>query len=316
MNSDLQGIHIIATGRYIPPKVVTNDDLSEIVDTNDEWIRQRTGIERRHFSDGEKNVDMAVKAAKMAIDHAGIDTSELAACVTATFSPDYFVPSVACMIQKELELPDDIPSFDINAACSGFIYGMQVARGMLLQSPKKYALVVGSEIISKFLDMEDRGTCVLFGDGAGAAIIELSDEKKYVSYLGAGGNDEYIFCPNADEEKRKVHMDGSKVFRFAVSTVPKCINNVLDKAGISKDDVDFYVCHQANKRIIENVAAKLDIPLEKFYMNLQEYGNTSAASVPIVLSEMNDKGLLRPGMKIVCVGFGAGLTWAGVLIEW
>lgn len=316
MNPELKGIHIIATGHYAPPKVVTNDDLSQIVDTSDEWIRKRTGIERRHFSEGEKNVDIAVKAAQMAIEHADIDLNDLAACIVATFSPDYFVPSVACLIQKELGLPEDMPSFDINAACSGFLYALQVARGMLLQSEKKYALVVGSEIISKVLDMEDRGTCILFGDGAGAAIIELSDEKQYVSYLGARGNDEYIFCPNADGEKHTVHMDGSAVFRFAVSTVPMCINKVLEKAGISKDDVDFYVCHQANRRIIESVAAKLDIPIEKFYMNLQEYGNTSAASVPIAISEMNDAGLFKPGMKILSVGFGAGLTWAGALMEW
>lgn len=316
MNPKLEGIHIVATGHYAPPKVVTNDDLSRIVDTNDEWIRQRTGIERRHFTEGEKNLDIALKAARMAIEHADIDLNDFAACIVATFSPDYFVPSVACMLQKELGLPEDIPSFDLNAACSGFLYALQVARGMLLQSEKKYALVIGSEIISKVLDMEDRSTCILFGDGAGAAIIELSEEKKYVSYLGARGNDEYIVCPNADGERHVVHMEGNAVFRFAVSTVPMCINKVLEKAGVDKDDVDFYVCHQANKRIIESVAAKLDLPLEKFYMNLQEYGNTSAASVPIVLSEMNNAGMFKPGMKIVCVGFGAGLTWAGALIEW
>lgn len=316
MQPALPGIHVIATGHYAPPKVVTNDDLSQLVDTNDEWIRKRTGIERRHFSEGEKNRDIAVKAARMALDQAGIDKNELAVCIVATFSPDYYSPSVSCMVQKELELPEEMPSFDINAACSGFLYALQAARGMLLQSEKRYALVVGSEVISKVLDMEDRGTCILFGDGAGAAVIELSSKKRYVSYLGARGNDEYIVCPNADGEKRKVQMDGGAVFRFAVSTVPKCIEKVLEQADIQKDDVDYYICHQANKRIIESVASKLGLPLDKFYMNLQEYGNTSAASVPIVLSEMNSAGLLKPGMKLVCVGFGAGLTWAGALIEW
>ncbi len=316
MIPNLPGIHIVATGHYAPPKVVTNDDLSEIIDTNDEWIKKRTGIERRHFSEGETNTDIAVNAAKEALANSGIDVNDLAACIVATFSPDYYSPSVACMVHKELGLPEDVPAFDINAACSGFIYGLEVARGILLQSEKKYLLLCGSEIISKVLDMEDRGTCILFGDGAGAVVIELSEDKQYVSYLGAKGNSDYIFVPNADDEKRKVHMEGNNVFRFAVTTVPKCIEEVLKKANLSKDEVTHYVCHQANKRIIEGVASKLDIPIEKFYMNLMEYGNTSAASVPIVLSEMNKDGMLKPGDKIVCVGFGAGLTWAGVLIEW
>ncbi len=316
MKPEMKGIHVVATGHYAPGNVVTNDDLSKIVETNDEWIRQRTGIERRHFTEGEKNSDIAYKAAKMALEKSGIDVNDLAALVVATFSPDYFVPSVACILQRELELPTDIPCFDLNAACSGFLYAIQVARGLLLQSRKRYALVIGSEVISKVLDMDDRGTCILFGDGAGAAVIELDETKKYFSYLGAEGNEEYIYCPNADEEKRKVHMDGAKVFKFAVSTVPKCINGVLEESGLTKDDIDYFVCHQANKRIIESVAQRLDIPMEKFYLNLQEYGNTSAASIPIALSEMEEKGLIKKGMKLICVGFGAGLTWGGALIEW
>lgn len=316
MQPTLPGIHIVATGHYAPEKVITNDDLSHIVDTSDEWIRKRTGIERRHFSEGEKNLDLAVQAARQAIEQSGIDINELGACIVATFSPDYFVPSVACLLQRELGLLEEMPSFDMNAACSGFLYALHTARGILLQSEKRYALVVGSEIISKVLDMEDRGTCILFGDGAGAAVIELAEGKQYVSYLGARGDDTSIVCPNADGVRHIVHMDGSSVFRFAVGTVPVCVNKILEKAGVDKDEIDYYVCHQANKRIIESVAAKLEQPIEKFYMNMQEYGNTSAASVPIALSEMNQAGLFKPGMKVLCVGFGAGLTWAGALIEW
>lgn len=316
MNPVNIGIHVVATGHYAPSKVVTNDDLSKIVETNDEWIKQRTGIERRHFVDGEGNADLAVKAAEMALSNCDIDINEIGALVVATFSGDTFVPSVACMVQKRLGLPEEMPSFDVNAACSGFLYALQVARGLLLQTEKKYALVIGSEVISKVLDMEDRGTCILFGDGAGAAIIELSEERKYYSVLGARGDDKVIVVPSAEDAKRKVSMEGNNVFRFAVSTVPKCITDILEKSGVDKDDIDYYVCHQANKRIIESVASKLDLPMEKFYMNMQEYGNTSAASVAIALSEMNEKGMLKSGMKIITVGFGAGLTWAGAYLEW
>lgn len=306
------GLHIVGVGHYVPAKVVTNDDLSKIVDTNDEWISTRTGIRRRHFIEEEKNQDMACSAAKMAIDDAGIDINDIGVCIVATIRPDNFTPSVACMVQKTLGLPNDIPCFDVNAACSGFMYGMQIARGMLLQSNKKYGLVIGSETLSKVLDMTDRNTCVLFGDGAGAAIIELSDEHKYISVLGTQGDDEVLYCENGDY----VHMNGGDVFKFAVSTVPRTISELLDKAGITADDIDLFVCHQANKRIIDSVAKKCKQSMDKFYINLDEYGNTSSASIPIALSEMNQKGMFKPGMKIICVGFGGGLTWGGAYLEW
>ena len=311
-----EGLHIVAMGHYVPAKVVTNDDLSKIVDTNDEWISSRTGIKRRHFVEDEGCFDLALNAAKDAIANAGIDISDIGACVLATVRPDYCTPSVACMVQTALGLSKDIPCFDINAACSGFMYGMQIARGILMQSNKRYALVIGSETLSKILDMTDRGTCVLFGDGAGAAIIELSDSHRFYSRLGADGNKDVLFIPNNDMEPRHVRMLGADVFKFAVSTVPKTIFELLEDAGLSADDIDCFVCHQANKRIIESVAKKCKQPLEKFYMNMDEYGNTSSASVPIALSEMSEKGLLRPGMKIISVGFGAGLTWGGAYMEW
>lgn len=310
------GLHIVGTGRCIPSKVVTNDDLSKIVDTNDEWISTRTGIRSRHFVEEETNLDLSVGAARMALESAGIDKNEIGAVVLATVKADTLVPSQACMVQKLLELPNDIPCFDINAACSGFMYGLQIARGILLQSDKKYAIVIGSETLSKILDMTDRGTCILFGDGAGAAVVELSDTHKYYSVLGSKGDNEVLYCPNDSNKDRYVSMLGSEVFKFAVSTVPRTINEILDKAGLTADDIDVYVCHQANKRIIESVAKKIKQDISKFYVNVDTMGNTSSASVPIVLSEMNEKGLLKPGMKIIAVGFGAGLTWGGAYLEW
>lgn len=310
-----EGLHIVGMGHYAPEHVVTNDDLSKIVDTNDEWISSRTGIRRRHFITEEKNQDMAIAAAKMAIEDAGIDKSEIGVVIVATIRPDHMTPSVACMVQKELEFPQDIPCFDINAACSGFMYGVQIARGMLLQSDKKYGVVIGSETLSKILDMNDRSTCILFGDGAGAAVVELSDTHRYFSILGAKGDDVVLECSNEDLKPRHVSMLGSEVFKFAVSTVPKTVMQLLEKAGVTADDIDLYVCHQANKRIIESVAKKCKQSMDKFYINLDEYGNTSSASIPIALSEMNQKGMIKPGMKLICVGFGGGLTWGGAYLE-
>ena len=307
------GLRIVGLGHYVPDNTVTNDDLSKIVDTNDEWIASRTGIRKRHFITTERNQDMAIAAAKMAIEDAGIDPLEIGACIVATIRPDNMAPAVACMVQKELGLPTEIPCFDINAACSGFMYGVRVMRGMLLQSDKRYGLVIGSETLSKVLNMEDRGTCILFGDGAGAAVIELSDDHRYFSVLGTKGDDEVLVCPNDGD--RFVRMNGQEVFKFAVSTAPDTIHQILDMAGLSADDIDHYVCHQANLRIISAVAKKCKQSIDKFYVNLDEYGNTSSASIPIALSEMKQKGLLKSGEKIVCAGFGGGLTWCGAYFE-
>ncbi len=311
-----KGLRIVSVGHYAPANTVTNDDLSKIVDTNDEWISSRTGIRRRHFVEDETGIDLAYNAAKSAIEKGNIDISDIGACVVATVRADYVTPAMACVLQKKLGLNTDIPCFDINAACSGFMYGIQIARGLLFQSDKKYALVIGVETLSKILNMEDRGSCVLFGDGAGAAIIELSDDHKFYGDMGAKGDEEVLFCPNDPGIDRYVSMKGSDVFKFAVSTVPKSIFTILDKAGLQPDDIDVYVCHQANKRIIESVSKKIKQPMEKFFINLDEYGNTSSASIPIALSEMMEKGLIKPGMKMICVGFGAGLTWGGAYLEW
>lgn len=311
----MNGLHICATGRGLPRKPVTNDDLSRIVDTSDEWIASRTGIRQRYFcGEGESNVSLAAAAARQALARAGIDKNEIGACVAATFTPDYATPSVACLVQRELELPQDIPSFDLNAACSGFVYGLQTVRGLLLQSDRRYALLIGSEAISHVLDFDDRSTCVLFGDGAGAVVLELSDTHEFVCALGSHGNEAPLYCPGPGRDRAALHMNGQEVFRFGVDIVPRCMEAVLQKAERTLDDIDYVVCHQANERIIRHVVRHLKADPDKFYLNMQTYANTSAASIPLALDEMAGKGLLSPGKTALCVGFGAGFTWGGALL--
>lgn len=311
-----KGIKIIGTGHDAPSRIVTNEDLCKTIDSSDEWISSRTGMKIRHFSEGESNLDLAYRAATEAISKAGISEQEIGIVIVSTFSGDYFVPSTACLLQARLGLPDDVLCFDLNAACSGFIFGLETVRALLCQSDRKYALLVGSEIISPRLDMTDRGTCILFGDGAGAVVLELSDQNLYSSICCSRGNLSGISCSSAESSDRKIKMDGQAIYKFAVSTVPGLIRGVLEKGGVSADEISHYVCHQANARIIDSITKSLKQPEEKFFRNISDYGNTSAASIPIALSEMNDKGLLQRGQKIVLAGFGAGLTWGAVLLEW
>ena len=312
----MDGLRIISTGHYAPDRVVTNDDLSKIVDTSDEWITERTGIKRRHFcNDDEGNVSMAVKAATVALEKVDIDISEIGCLAVSTSSGDYLVPSAACQVQEKLGMSDDAICFDLNAACSGFVFGMETIRGLLLQSDKKYGLLIGSECISRRLDMQDRGTCILFGDGAGAVLFTLDAEKGYTSVFGCHGDLEVINVPNDANEPGRVHMAGQATYKFAVSTVPKLIKKVVLKAGIEFEDIDAYICHQANARILDAVAKHLKQPREKFFFDLDEYGNTSAASVAIALSDAIDKGFVKPGQKILLCGFGAGKTWGAIIID-
>ena len=313
----MKGLHIIATGHYAPERIVTNDDLSKMVDTTDEWITTRTGMKKRHFC-GEKdsNVTLAVAAATRAIAQTDIDVNEIGVVVVATFSGDYLVPSAACLLQKELELSDDIICFDLNAACSGFVFGLETIRGLLMQSEKKYGLLVGSECISRHLDMTDRSSCILFGDGAGAAVIELDDSRAYTSMFGCHGDLDVINCTNKAGERSLVHMEGQATYKFAVTTVPKLIESVVKKAGLTLEDIDVFICHQANARIVDIISRKLGIAHDKCYMNMSEYGNTSSASIPIVLNELNEKGLIERGDKLLLTGFGGGMTWGTMLISW
>ena len=313
----MNGIKICGTGRAVPEKVVTNQDLEKIVETNDEWITSRTGIQRRHHCTGETHASLCVSAAKAALDRAGVSPDQIGACIVATVTADTLVPSAACMLQRELGLPTDTPCFDLNAACTGFLYALHTMECLLNASPRKFGLVVGCEELSRVINWEDRGTCILFGDGAGAAVVECREGWPSIgAVLGSQGDDELLRLPGiASGERGFISMEGTKVFKFAVEAIPRCMEQVLEKAHMTVADVDFFVFHQANARIIDLAVRKFRIPPEKYYKNIQEYGNTSAASIPLVLSELQDQGKVGPGSRTLVVGFGGGLTWGGALIE-
>lgn len=307
----MQGIKIVATGRALPRKIVTNDDLSCLVDTSDEWISTRTGIRQRYFCEEETCQSLAIEAAKKAVEKAGVDKREIGMVVVATATADHAFPSVACMVQNALELEKKVLAFDLSAACSGFLYGLGVCHSVLLNHNKKYALLIGSEQMSRILDMKDRSTCVLFGDGAAAAVITL-DENEFYQKAWSDGNSEALSCKGVGQENQHLLMEGSKVFKFAVKAIAQGIDEILEKSGKMIADIDYVVCHQANERIIDHVSRKYQGM--KFYKNMDRYANTSAASIPIALDEMYEKGMLKEGMQIICVGFGAGFTWSSALL--
>ena len=325
----MEEIYIKGFGAYVPPLVVSNDDLSKIVDTNDKWIVERTGIKERRISQGEDTSMIAAKAAKLALDRSGIKAEEIDLIIIATLTPDMFTPSVACLVQKELGAHSAM-AFDLNAACSGFIYGVQVAYSMMNSSSDfNNVIVVGSETLSKIMDWEDRGTCVLFGDGGGAVVLSKDNNKKGTKtsfysksvgdkgeYLTAGAivvNNPYV--EEIQERNGKIAMNGKEVFKFATTAIVDGVNQVLNRSQLSLEDIDYIVPHQANARIIDYTAKKLKTNLDKFYLNVDKYGNTSSASIPIALNEMYEKGLLTEGKKIIMVGFGGGLTYGAILIE-
>ena len=275
----MNGIKLRGTGRCVPANTVTNDDLSRLVDTNDEWITARTGIRSRYRCEKETLTELCVSAARDALHMAGITPADIGVCIVATVSADTVVPSAACLLQRALGLPEDTPCFDLNAACTGFVYALHTMECLLNASPRKFGLVVGAEALSKVVDWTDRGTCILFGDGAAAAVV------------------------------------GTQVFKFAVETVPACMDATLKKAGLTPADIDFFVFHQANARIIDLAVRKYRIPPEKYYKNIDRYGNTAAASVPLVLSELVEQGRVGPGSRLLLTAFGGGLTWGGAVLE-
>lgn len=305
----MQKMTILGTGSFVPEHILSNTDMEQFVETSDEWIRSRTGIVHRHFQDNGSVLEMATKAGQKAIENSGISKDQIGVVIVATFTSEYATPSIASLLQRSLELPNNIISFDLNAACSGFIYALMTGAGLL--SEGKYALIVGAEAVSSVLDMQDRNTCVLFGDGAGACVIKKG-EKPFYQVAGCQGDDEVLVAKRNDY----LHMEGRQVFKFAVKTLERTLNDLLEQSGLGIDDLDYVISHQANYRIIKHVYEKMKIPAEKFYMNLQEFGNTSAASIPLALAEMDQKGLLQDGMKIAMIGFGSGLTYGGVLLEW
>lgn len=324
----MYSVKVISTGSYTPSKVVSNDDLTSIVETSDEWITTRSGIKSRRISTGENTSEIAAKAALEALKEANLSSLDIDLLIVATTSPDSFTPSTACIVQEIIGAKNAV-AFDISAACSGFIFALNTATKFLKCGEGKRALVIGAEVLSKIMDWTDRSTCVLFGDGAGAAIIESSEEKEGIlaTDFGSDGtlgsnlttgffNAKNPFIDNYEEGQHYIKMNGREIFKFAVKIIPSSVNKVLEKANISLDEIKYIVPHQANLRIVEAAAKRLDVPMEKFFINLDKYGNTSAATIPIALDELNKKGLLQKGDKIVLVGFGGGLTWGSALIEW
>ena len=313
----MNGIKLRGTGRCVPANTVTNDDLAQLVDTNDAWITARTGIRSRYRCTTETHTDLCVNAARAALKKAGVSPAEIGACIVATVSADTVVPSAACMLQKALGLPEDTPCFDLNAACTGFVYALHTMECLLNAAPRKFGLVVGAEALSKVVDWTDRSTCILFGDGAAAAVVECREGWPSIgAVLGSRGNDTLLRLPGLGRgEPNVLSMQGTQVFKFAVETVPACMDAVLAKSGLTIDDIDFFVFHQANARIIDLAVRKYRIPPEKYYKNIDHYGNTAAASVPLVLSELEDQGRIGPGSRLLMVAFGGGLTWGGAVLE-
>ncbi|MCD7757775.1 MAG: ketoacyl-ACP synthase III [Clostridiales bacterium] len=314
---------IIGTGSYVPPKVVTNDDLTVFLDTSDEWISTRSGIKQRHVVTNETTSELAPKAAQNALENAGISADELDMILCATVSSEYISPSIACLLQRNLGA--QCPCLDLNAACTAWIYLMDTAAAFFCKGGIRKMLVVGAESMSRILNWHERSTCVLFGDGAGAAVLEAGDNYLGSSFVTAGGDD-VIAIPTKkgispwyerDEQLPLVHMNGQETYKFAVSNFPKRVAEVVAKAGLEEKDLDWVIPHQANKRIIDGAARRMKaIPADHFCVNIQKYGNTSAASIPLAMDEWNRAGKFQRGDLIAMVAFGGGLSSAACLIRW
>lgn len=310
----MNGLKLLGTGYALPTRVLDNDAMTAYVETSDEWITTRTGIRQRHFcGEGESTTTLAIEAARKALDDSGLDKSEIGCVIVATSSGEYVMPSTACLVHKALALREDIPVFDLGAACAGFLYAVDAARAMLLAHGGRAALVIGAEQMSQLLDMADRNTCVLFGDAAGAAVFALDEDAEYAYVCGTRGD--MAIQVGGPRRTLPMTMEGQNVFRFAVSTIPATVEELLEKTGKTLDEVDWVVCHQANQRIIDASVRRLGVPAEKFYKNLDRYANTSAASIPLALAEMKESGRLTSGQRMILVGFGGGLTWAGVMLR-
>lgn len=320
---------IIGLGAYLPEKVLTNDDLSKMVETNDEWITERTGIKERRISDPltDKPSQMVVKAALQAVEDAGIDPKEIDLIITASTTSDLMFPTLSCVIHEALGCSEECGTFDVNSACPGWIAAYNAAQGFIETGNAKLALIAGVECTSNFVNWEDRGQCILFGDGAGAAILRAEEGKPNQFIMRSSGRrKDCLHCDNAMQPARvdeegfkeltKFNMDGREVFKFAVTEVPKIIRDLAAKYDFELEDIDWFVLHQANARIIEATSKKLKVGLEKFPMNIMRTGNTSSASIPVLLKEMKDNGQLKKGMKLVLASFGGGLTWDANYIEY
>lgn len=324
-------VRITQTGRYVPQKIVTNDDLSKIMDTSDEWIHSRTGIKERRVATTENTSDLCSQVAKNILEKADLDATEIDFIIVATMTPDYLTPSTACLVQAAIGATKAF-AFDVSAACSGFVYGLSIAEKFLISGKYQKGLVIGGETLSKALDWEDRSTAVLFGDGAAGALVELttgdpqflaeaihSDGSRGLN-LTSGYSENHNPFKEETPKEREFHglaMAGREIFDFGLRDVSKNILEVLEKAELSKEEIDYILPHQANTRIIDGMAKKIKIPREKFLMNIQNYGNTSAATIPILLDESLENGQLVLGsnQKVVLTGFGGGLTWGSILLS-
>jgi len=326
----IQSVGIIGTGKYVPERVLTNRDLEAMVETNDEWIVTRTGIkERRLAAESEATSDLAYHAAKEAIAAAGLTAEDIDLIIVATITPDMFFPSTACLLQDKLGAKQ-AAAFDLSAACSGFIYGLATATSMIVSGLYKHVLVVGAETLSRITDYTDRNTCILFGDGAGAVVLgKVEEGRGFRSFeLGAdggggdllkvsgGGSRIPASAQSIADKQHYLHMAGNEVFKFAVRIMGNAADEALVKAGLSKEDIDLLVPHQANIRIIQSALNRLNLPEEKCMINLDKYGNVSAASIPIALAEAVEQGRVNEGDTLMLVGFGGGLTWGASVLVW
>jgi 3-oxoacyl-[acyl-carrier-protein] synthase-3 len=316
---------IAGTGRYLPERIMTNFELEKIVDTSDEWIRTRTGVERRHVvSEDQTTSDMCVEAAKVAIDDAGVDVSEIDLVITGTTTPDLIFPNISTLIQHQLGIPA-CTAFSLEAACTGFIYALSMADKFIRLGESKCALIMGAECITKLLDWNDRNTCVLFGDGAGAVIVKPSEEPGILScHLGADGQyRDLLYYPvgasrqleKAGTDEAAIQMTGNEVFKVAVKTLGGIATETLEKAGVDKSELDWLIPHQANIRIIQATAKRLGLPMEKVMLTVQDHGNTSAASVPMALDVGIRDGRVKKSQLILMEAFGGGFTWGSVLMR-
>lgn len=325
-----KSVGIISLGAYVPENIMTNFDFEKIIDTTDEWIRTRTGIEERRFCSPEQATsDLCIEAAKKALANANLTPEDIDMVIVATCTPDYQLPSTACIVQKKLGAVN-AAAYDLNAACSGWIYGLTMATGLIKADMYKKVLVIGAEALSRSLDMQDRNTCILFGDGATAAILSKVEDGYGIlsTHLGADGDlNGSLIVPaggsrtptseeTIEERGQYIKMKGQEVFKFAVNALPNAASCAIEKAGLKATDIDIFIPHQANSRIIETAAKRLEVPIDKFYMNMKNYGNTSAASIGLALNEAHEKGLIKKGDLVAMVGFGAGLTYAATVIKW
>lgn len=327
------GINILGMGSYVPEQKMTNDDFTKFVETNDEWIRTRTGITERRMAGWEPTWYMGKMASVAALEKAGVTADEIGLVISTSVTPDFLTPSMASIIQYEIGA-NKAAAFDLNAACTGFVYALDTARRFLeTDDSLKYVLVVANEALSRFVDYEDRSTCVLFGDGAAAAVVERSD-KLFSSYLGSDGSGARVLFARSLEvapqvklesdfddgfpEKplHQLYQNGKEVYKFATQALPKSFELAAEKVGVTKDEIDWFIPHQANVRIIETAAKKLKVGMDKFIITLDHFGNTSSASIPLALNEGIEKGIVKRGQKLALIGFGAGLTYGGIVMEY